>query len=212
MFGLEKTAIYAIGAGVLALAVVGAAIGLINYGQRLERCKTKTTQLKEEIAEASAWKDRQLHILAEKDAATARWELAASNFEIAFNAALLDRPEPEIITRWRDLAATVPAAVPLGNCDLAAVEAWKILNEAGITGGSFWDSTEDSPDSSYMDLEEWEQQYWEDARTQARRSTRQIFVSPVSISPYPPLVTNVPGNLNSPSQVYVFQTWNPTGP
>ena len=93
MFGLEKTAIYAIGAGVLALALIGAAFGLINYGQKLERCKAKNVRLDAEIVEASAWKDRQLHILAEKDAATARWQLAASNFEIAYNAALLDRPE-----------------------------------------------------------------------------------------------------------------------
>lgn len=217
MFGLEKTAIYAIGAGVLALALMGSIIWLINYGQKLGELQVENTRLEGEIEKASDWAEIQLAIMTAKDLALEDWQTTASNFEIAFNAALLDRPEPEIITRWRDLATTVPVAVPLGNCDTAAVEAWKILNTAGITGGSFWDSEpiDSSDSSSGLPLQEWQQRYLrfkQDVRAQIQPSTHLMLLSPVYTSPYPQQSWNVPRNLDSPSENSLWLLSSPTDP
>ncbi len=215
MFGLEKTAIYAIGAGVLALALMGSTIWLINYGQKLGKLQVENTRLETEIEKASDWKDKQLTIMTAKDLAVEEWQTTASNFKIAFNAALLDRPEPEIIIRYRDLATTVPTAIPLGNCDRAAVEAWKILNEAGITGGSFWDAElTDSSEPSYgSPLPEWERRYLrfkQDVRAQIPPSTHLMLLSPVYTSPYPQQSWNVPRNLDSPLENSLWTLSSPT--
>lgn len=134
MFGLEKSAAMAIGAGVLILALIGAILGLINYGQKLGKLEAEKTRLAGELVKASDWKDRQLKIMAAKDAAVVTWETKAAAFEREYLHILNNRPEPEVITRWRNIATDVPALIPLGDCDIAAVEAWNVLNRAGMAG------------------------------------------------------------------------------
>jgi hypothetical protein len=69
--------------------------------------------------------------MAARDVSIDRWQRTASAFEISYNEALLR--QPEII--YRDIAATVPDVIPMGNCDVAAVASWHLLREAGLVGG-----------------------------------------------------------------------------
>ncbi len=183
IFGLEKTAATAIGALVLILAILGCIMGLINYGQKLERVKQKNIELKAELLEASAWKDKQLKIMTAKDAAELEWKAKATKFEVEYNYLIANPPEAEVITRWRDIASTVPDVVPLGDCDKAAVEAWKVLHEAEIVGRTSWNSTKENSFESVSGspLPEWQRRYLrfrQDVLAQRQPLTLQMYVSP----------------------------------
>ena len=146
MFGLEKSVAVAIGAGLLVIALIGAIIGLINYGQKLGKMEAENTRLSGEIEEANVWKTDQLakqkeqraSLKALADSERAAWE----SYEVA-----LARP-PQIITRWRDAAAAAPTAIPLGDCDKAATNAWDVLKDAGLIGERTWEDTSWSPPSA----------------------------------------------------------------
>ena len=122
-----------IGAGVLVLiaAVLWQANSLMNKGIELGKAKSTIETLEEEVKEATAWKDGAVKIMAARNLSIESWQRTASAFEISYNEALLR--QPEII--YRDIAATVPHAIPVGNCDVAAVASWHLLREAGLVGG-----------------------------------------------------------------------------
>lgn len=127
-----------VGVGALVLAIIVAAMGLINYGQKVGRLEAKNTKLKAEkadliveVEEATAWKDKTLKIMAARDVSIQKWQRTASAFEISYQEALLR--QPEII--YRTMAARVPDVIPVGNCDVAAVASWHLLREAGLVGG-----------------------------------------------------------------------------
>lgn len=150
MFGLEKTAVMAIGAGLLILALIGAIIGLINYGQKLGKMEAENTRLENEIQEASDWKDEQVRKFQEQAVAFAALEVSESAARNKY-LALLAEP-PQIVTRWREVPVEVPVAIPLGDCDKAATNAWDILRDAGIIGDPTWEDTFYSPPSSAWDV------------------------------------------------------------
>lgn len=145
MFGLETATLKLIGAGVLVLALIGAIIGLINYGQKLGKLEAENTRLTGEVEEANAWKADTLEKQAEQRKALA--DLAASERAAweSYDAALA--APPETITRWRETIREVPVAVPLGDCDRAATNAWDVLKEAGLIGQRTWDDSSYSPPS-----------------------------------------------------------------
>ena len=122
-----------IGAGVLVLvaAVLWQANSLMKKGIELGKAKSTIETLEGEVKEATAWKDDALLTMAARDLSIETWQRTASAFEISYNEALLR--QPEII--YRDIAATVPEVIPMGNCDVAAVASWHLLREAGLVGG-----------------------------------------------------------------------------
>jgi hypothetical protein len=145
MFGLEKSVVTAIGAGLLALALIGAIIGLIKYGQKLGKMEAENTRLEQEVDEANAWKADLLTRLEGVDTSMAATASAIENADARY-AELVMRP-PHIVTSWREVAADVPDTIPLGNCDRAATNAWDVLKEAGLIGAPTWEDTFYSPPS-----------------------------------------------------------------
>ena len=145
MFGLEKSVATAIGAGLLALALIGAIIGLINYGQKLGKMEAENTRLEKEIEEATAWKEDSL--LKDEQQRLALASLALSELAAKTNYNALLAEPPQVITRWRETITEVPVAVPLGNCDRAATNAWDVLKGAGLIGEPTWEDTFYSPPS-----------------------------------------------------------------
>ena len=144
MFGLEKTAAIAIGVGVLVLALIGAIIGLINYGQKLGELKAENTRLGGEVLECSEWKDDAVLKLEMNRLAIETWRETTRKANEKYLEAI-GRPPIEV-TRWRTIAAEAPAAIPLGDCDVAATNAWDVLMNAGVTGAGTWhDSSYPSP-------------------------------------------------------------------
>jgi len=118
-----------VAAGGVILAIIVAAIGLINYGQKLERAKAEVTRLEGEIEKAEKWKAGALAMIQERNENIERWQAAANEFEVAYRAALLRQPPPEV--RWRD---RVVETVRLGDCNQAALDAWDLLHQEGIAG------------------------------------------------------------------------------
>jgi hypothetical protein len=145
MFGLEKSVVTAIGAGLLVLALIGAIIGLINYGQKLGELKAENQRLTGEIEDANAWKDDMLEKNALSKQSLEDLQAAADAAEIARLDALA-RP-PETIVRWRETITEVPVAVPLGDCDRAATNAWDVLKEAGLIRENTWENSSIYPSS-----------------------------------------------------------------
>jgi hypothetical protein len=146
MFGLEKTAVMAIGAGLLILALIGAIIGLINYGQKLGKAEAEVARLTAEVNEGNLWKEEALIKMKVKDDFIKTWRKIAKDMEADYNEAI-SRPPTEV-TRWRHIAAEAPAAIPLGDCDVAATNAWDVLMRAGVIGAGTWnDSSYPSPSS-----------------------------------------------------------------
>ena len=115
----------AIGVGVLALVVIGAAIGLINYGQKLERALNEVERLEGELSQANKNTDVCLDTLHEAYATSLEWQTTAQDFQIKYSLAMDNIPETRII--YRNVAATVPTTIPTGNCDLAALGAYRLL-------------------------------------------------------------------------------------
>lgn len=127
-----------IGAGTLILAIIVAAIGLVNYGQKLERLKTANKELKAdikelkvEVEEGTAWKDRTLALLNEQGTSLKTWQTTANQFETAYNE-ILNR-QPRVV--YRDVAVTVPEYIPVGDCNRAALASWNLLRESGLVEG-----------------------------------------------------------------------------
>ena len=121
-----------VGAGALALAVIGASLFLINYGQKLERALVEVERLEVELLKANENTDTCVRASEAAHTAELKWQTTAQNFELAYRRELERAPQPRIV--YRQVAATVPLAVPTGNCDLAAVGAWRVLEAAQIVG------------------------------------------------------------------------------
>jgi len=145
MFGLEKSVATAIGVGLLVLALIGAIIGLIKYGQKLGKLEAENSRLSGEVEEANVWKADTLEKQAEQRKALA--DLAKSERDAWVEYETLRAAPPLTITRWRDVVTEAPAAVPLGDCDRAATNAWDVLKEAGLIGQRTWEDTSYSPPS-----------------------------------------------------------------
>jgi hypothetical protein len=128
MFGLEKLTAKMIGAGVLILALIGAVMGLINYGQKLGVAQMENIRLEGELAKETN-NVLQLKIaLEESYDSVDRWREATAEHVRRYDALL--NAAPRVV--YRDVAATVPAAVPTGDCDIAALGAWSVLRTAGV--------------------------------------------------------------------------------
>ena len=119
-------------AGGTALAVIAGAMLLINYGQRLERALNEVERLEGELLEANTNTSKCIKAADASLKAELKWQTAAQGFELAYRKELEKAPQQRII--YRQVAATVPLAVPTGNCDLAAVGAWRVLEAAQIVG------------------------------------------------------------------------------
>ena len=127
-----------VGVGALILAIIVAAIGLINYGQKLEKLRTANKELradnkelKGEIKKATEWKDTTLGLLNEQKTSLETWQTTANQFEVAYQE-ILNR-QPRVI--YRDVAVTVPEYIPIGDCNAAAVASWHLLRESGLVEG-----------------------------------------------------------------------------
>lgn len=131
----------AIGAGALVLAIILAAIGLVNYGQKLGKAQAEIERLEGEVKEATAWKDDVLGRLSSLDSSIESNTLAVDGAFAGYQEALLQ--PPHIVTSWREVAADVPTTIQLGDCDRAATNAWDVLKASGLIGEKTWH------DSSY---------------------------------------------------------------
>jgi len=116
----------------LALAVMAGAMFLMNYGQRLERALVEVDRLEGELEKANTNTETCMGSLDSAKEAELTWQTAALNFELAYRTELEKTTQPRII--YRTAAATVPLAVPTGNCDLAAAAAWRVLETAMVVG------------------------------------------------------------------------------
>lgn len=145
MFGLEKVTAQVVGAGLLILALIGAIIGLINYGQKLGKLEVENQRLTEEIEDANLWKADMLEKNALSKQSLEDLQTTAERAE-ATRLAALAQP-PEIVTRWRETIREVPVAVPLGDCDRAATNAWDVLKEAGLIKETSWENSSTYPSS-----------------------------------------------------------------
>ena len=183
-----------IAGGVIVALVLGLSIMLINYGEKLGKCKAENVRLEGEVKEAIAWKEDALKKMTAKDEAIGRWAITADSFEMRYMA--LAAEPPQIITRWREIATEVPIAVPLGDCDRAATNAWDVLMQAGVTGGTTWDDSSYSPPSLQDVLD----------AVQLERNTQppslNLYLSP---SPYRQWNESVGTYQLSNSQIY---SWN----
>ena len=132
MFGLEKLTAQMVGAGLLILALIGAIIGLINYGQKLGKEQAENKRLRAELVEADEWKEDAIAAMTLEGKSIEEWKTAADGFQDAYLIELGRAPDTHIV--YREIAATVPEHIALGDSHRAAVDAWDVLQGAGLTG------------------------------------------------------------------------------
>jgi len=120
-----------IGILILAAAVLWQANSLMKKGIELGEAKSTIKGLRTEVEKATEWKDTTLNLLNEQKTSIETWQTTASGFEVAYQEALLR--QPRVI--YREIAATVPEVIPIGDCDVAAVASWHLLREAGLVEG-----------------------------------------------------------------------------
>ena len=132
MFGFEKLTAQMVGAGLLILALIGAIIGLINYGQKLGKAQVEVKRLKVELVKADEWKEKTLVFMKKQAEDIGKWQAVADAFEESYLIELGRAPDTHIV--YREIAATVPEHIALGDSHRAAVDAWDVLEGAGLTG------------------------------------------------------------------------------
>lgn len=115
-----------IGVGVLALALIGSIIWLIQYAEDNAKKDLEIARLEKELVRIE--KSRETAIGHCYD--TVRdWIKKSSEWQMAYTRELAKAPRTEVI--YRDVAATVPQVVPLGDCDRAATNAYDLLIAIG---------------------------------------------------------------------------------
>lgn len=128
-----------VGVGVLVLTILGAMIGLIRYGQALGECKANNEALELELLGLTTWQKSAIETMRTQGESIATWMETSNDFEAEYLAAIA--VPPERVIRWRERIREVPVAVPLGDCDRAATNAWDVLLEAGLIGERTWEDT-----------------------------------------------------------------------
>jgi len=193
MFGLETTTLKLIGAGLLILALIGAIMGLINYGQKLGKLEAENKVLEEQVVKANQWRDGVIEKL-ERFTESMDANTSAVNEAWASYDELVMRP-PQIVTSWREVAAEAPETIVLGDCDSAATNAWDVLKGAGLIGEKTWEDTSyGSPLPPHFSQE----------LAKVRRLNSQDQTLNLYLSPYPnrPLYDSVGTYQLSPNPLY----------